>query len=187
MCARWPGYLPSIWTPSPVYHLLISRRLRSSGIRTCQSWSRRWRNIRNLRRGRVHRDDIFFVASRFDRNLMRIKIIQRFNLNSKFVRIQGNLWKRHFWSTPDILINFFISQCFHKYEALQLYFVSSRERPWRHWARPRIHAARRILYASIPVFLFERVRKHTSCARDDKRLPPEYVLTSRSFSRWDKV
>ena len=26
-------------------------------------------------------------------------------------------------------------------------------------------------YASIPVFLFERVRKHTSCARDDKRLP----------------
>ena len=32
-------------------------------------------------------------------------------------------------------------------------------------------------------FLFERVRKHTSCARGDKRLPPEYTLTSRSFSR----
>ena len=47
----------------------------------------------------------------------------------------------------------------------QLYFVSSRERPWRHWERPRIHASRRILYASIQVFLFERVRKHTSCAR----------------------
>ena len=68
-----------------------------------------------------------------------------------------------------------------------LYFVSSRERPWRHWAHPGIHAARRILYASIPVFLFERVRKHTSCARDDMRLPPEYALTSRLFSRWDKV
>ena len=40
------------------------------------------------------------------------------------------------------------------------------------------HAARCILYhvyASIPVFLFERVRKHTSCARYDKRLPPEYA------------
>ena len=40
-----------------------------------------------------------------------------------------------------------------------LYFVSSRERPWRHWACPRIHAARRIHYASIPVFLFEHVKK----------------------------
>ena len=68
-----------------------------------------------------------------------------------------------------------------------LYFVSSRERPWRHWARPMIHAARRILYASISVFLFERVRKHTSYARDDKRLCLEYALTSRSFSGWDKV
>ena len=36
--------------------------------------------------------------------------------------------------------------------------------------------------ASILVFLFERVRKHTSCARDVKRLCLEYVLTSRSFS-----
>ena len=68
-----------------------------------------------------------------------------------------------------------------------LYFVSSQERPWRHWALPNIHAARRILCASTPVFLFERVRKHTSCTRDDKRLPPEYALMSRSFSRWDKV
>ena len=49
--------------------------------------------------------------------------------------------------------------------------------------RPMIHAARRILYASIPVFIFERVRKHKSCASDDKHLPPEYVLMSRSFSR----
>ena len=53
-------------------------------------------------------------------------------------------------------------------------------------APTRTHAARRILYASIPVFLFLRVRKHTSCAQDYKRLPPEYVLMSRSFSRWDK-
>ena len=37
--------------------------------------------------------------------------------------------------------------------------------------------------ASIPVFLFESVRKHTSCPRGDKCLPPEYALTSRSFSR----
>ena len=29
--------------------------------------------------------------------------------------------------------------------------------------------------------------KHTRCAHDDKRLPPEYALTSQSFSRWDKV
>ena len=73
-------------------------------------------------------------------------------------------------------------------KALQpLYFVSSQERPWRHWARPRIHAARRILYASISVFLFERVRKHTKYARGCKRLPLKYALTSRSFLRWDKV
>ena len=45
-----------------------------------------------------------------------------------------------------------------------LYFVLSRERLWRHWARPRIHAAS-ILYASIPVFLFERVRKQKLRAR----------------------
>ena len=32
-----------------------------------------------------------------------------------------------------------------------------------------------ILYVSIPVFLFERVREHTSCARDNKRLPPAYA------------
>ena len=69
-----------------------------------------------------------------------------------------------------------------------LYFVSSsRERLWRHWAGPRIHAARCILYSLIPVFLFERVRKHTSCTRDDKRLCLENALTSRSFSGWDKV
>ena len=41
----------------------------------------------------------------------------------------------------------------------------------------------RILYASIPVFLFERGRKHTSCAGDDKCLPPEYALTSRSVRK----
>ena len=29
---------------------------------------------------------------------------------------------------------------------------------------------------------FERVRKHTSCTCDDKRLCLEYVLTSQSFS-----
>ena len=40
------------------------------------------------------------------------------------------------------------------------------EKPWRHWARPRIHAERRIHYASITVFLFERVRKHASCTLD---------------------
>ena len=45
-----------------------------------------------------------------------------------------------------------------------------------------IHDARRILYASTPVFLFERVKKKPSCACGNKRLPPEYALTSRSFS-----
>ena len=50
-----------------------------------------------------------------------------------------------------------------RWRRIELYFVSSRERQWHHWwARPRIHAARRNLYASIPVFLFERVRNHTS-------------------------
>ena len=38
-------------------------------------------------------------------------------------------------------------------------------------------------YASIPVFLFEGVRKHTSCERIDERLPLESALTSQSFSR----
>ena len=36
-------------------------------------------------------------------------------------------------------------------------------------------------------FFKSRVRKHISCARDNKRLPPEYALTSRSFSRRNKV
>ena len=43
-------------------------------------------------------------------------------------------------------------------------------------APERIHAARRIFFVS--VFLFERVRKHSSCMRDNKCLPPEYALTS---------
>ena len=34
---------------------------------------------------------------------------------------------------------------------------------------------------------FERFRKHASCACHNKRLRPEYAMTSRSFSRWDKV
>ena len=66
-------------------------------------------------------------------------------------------------------------------------FVSSQERPWRHWSRPRIHAARRILYASILVFLFEHVRKHTSCVQDNNRLLPAYAPTSHLFLRRDKV
>ena len=39
-----------------------------------------------------------------------------------------------------------------------LYFVSFRERPWRHWVRQRKYAAKRIIYESIPEFFFERVR-----------------------------
>ena len=42
-----------------------------------------------------------------------------------------------------------------------LYFVSSQERQWRHSARHRINAAKRIICASIPGFLFERIRKHS--------------------------
>ena len=48
--------------------------------------------------------------------------------------------------------------------------VSSWEQLWHHWVHQRIHAAKRILYASISVFLFERVRKRTSCERDNKRI-----------------
>ena len=64
-----------------------------------------------------------------------------------------------------------------------VYFVSSREQPWRHWGRHMIYAARRILYASILWFLFERVRKHICYACDNKDLPLENLLASRSFSR----
>ena len=67
------------------------------------------------------------------------------------------------------------------------YFVSSRERPWRHSARHRINAEKRIICASIPGFLFERVRKHRSHARDNQRVILYHALTSRSFSGWDKV
>ena len=42
---------------------------------------------------------------------------------------------------------------------------------------PRIHAARRILQASILVFLFERVRKDISYACNNKHHPLEYALT----------
>ena len=38
--------------------------------------------------------------------------------------------------------------------SFHLYFVSSRERPWHHSARHRINAAKRIICASIPGFLF---------------------------------
>ena len=71
-----------------------------------------------------------------------------------------------------------------------LYFVSSRERPWRHSAHQtcqRINASKRIICASIPGFLFERVRKQRSYARNNKRVIMYHALTSRSFSRWDKV
>ena len=68
-----------------------------------------------------------------------------------------------------------------------LHFVSSRERPWCHSVRRRINAAKRIICASIPGFLFERVRKHRSYARDNKRAILYHALTSRLFSRWDKV
>ena len=44
-----------------------------------------------------------------------------------------------------------------------------------------------ILYASTPMILFECMRKHTSCARDNQRLRLEYTLTSQSFSRWDNI
>ena len=70
---------------------------------------------------------------------------------------------------------------------ITLYFVSSRERPWRHSACWRINAEQRIIWASIPGFLFERVRKYRSYARDNKRAILYHALTSRSFSRWDKV
>jgi len=45
----------------------------------------------------------------------------------------------------------------------------------------------RILYTSILVFLFEHVRRHTSCVRDDKRLPLVFVLTLGSILRRDKI
>ena len=40
-----------------------------------------------------------------------------------------------------------------------LYFVSSRERPWRHWACQRIHAARRILYLGVPFWTREKTHR----------------------------
>ena len=41
-----------------------------------------------------------------------------------------------------------------------LYFVLSRERLWCHWACQMINFARRFLYMSILMFIFECVRKH---------------------------
>ena len=38
-----------------------------------------------------------------------------------------------------------------------------------------------------PGILYWTVRKHTCYANDNKHLSVEYALTSRSFSRWDKV
>ena len=63
-----------------------------------------------------------------------------------------------------------------------LYFVSSRWL-WCHLARRRINAAIRILCASIPGFLFERVWKHWIYAHDNKRRILYHALTSLSFSR----
>ena len=42
-----------------------------------------------------------------------------------------------------------------------------------------IYVARRILYATIPGFIFEHVRKHKRYRRNNKHLPLEYALTSR--------
>ena len=58
---------------------------------------------------------------------------------------------------------------------------------WRHLAHPMIYAARCILYPLIRDSFFKRVRKHTCDTHDNKHLPLEYALTSRSFSRGDKV
>ena len=56
------------------------------------------------------------------------------------------------------------------------------------WPLPRINATKRFLYAfKIPGFLFECVRKHRNYMRDNKHLILNHALTSRSFSRWDKV
>ena len=68
-----------------------------------------------------------------------------------------------------------------------LYFVSAQEQPWRHSTRRRINASKCISCASIPVFLFEHVRKHRNYVHDDKHLILYHTLTSQSFSRWDKV
>ena len=71
---------------------------------------------------------------------------------------------------------------FNTHSFLFLYSVSSRERPWRQ---------RALLSATIPGFLFERVRNtpvHYSYALDTtlERLAMKYV-TSQSFLKRDKV
>ena len=48
-----------------------------------------------------------------------------------------------------------------RFQGIDLYFVSSQERPWRHSSRQRRNATKRIICASISGFLFERVRKHS--------------------------
>ena len=55
-------------------------------------------------------------------------------------------------------------------DSIYLHFVSSRERPWRHWESSRIHATRRILYASIPCSFFN--------AREDAKVARAMTLTS---------
>ena len=67
-----------------------------------------------------------------------------------------------------------------KQERTQLYFVSSPEWPWRHSVRWMINAAKRIICASIPGFFVERLRKHRSCSRDNKRVILYHAPTSQS-------
>ena len=59
----------------------------------------------------------------------------------------------------------FESKHIENYSNTLLYFVSSRERPWRHWARPRTHAARRILFLRQSRCSFLNVWDNTQVAR----------------------
>ena len=64
--------------------------------------------------------------------------------------------------------------------------VSSWERPWHHWVHPRIHAARRILYASIP-HCFLNVWENTNPALTSQSFVTQYnkryILMSRFILR----
>ena len=90
-------------------------------------------------------------------------------------------WITHRCSMQQLLRKCYFQSGIQSIQGFWLYFVSSRERPWRrHWSRPRIHAARRILYASICVPFWTREKTHKLRAQWQ-------ALTSRSLSRWDKV
>ena len=146
----------------------------------------------------VYKDDYlnswYYIYFNFEKGSLYITRMVLFCMSNKkkILVLPHELFRVWYWSESMSFSrtnHFKIDNNVHsdyKYKNMGLlYFVSSRERPWRHWACLRIHVAKRILYTLLILCSFLNVWENTiSCTRDDERLLfRKYALTSQSRSR----